>query len=95
LAVDGKQEPSEWDDCWTLSSCRQWSREEVEGRKIDAEWIEKIEGGERKRVLTFKETRSEKKLRNYSCPVPVFMVLTRLSLLYGRRLLVALQYILE
>jgi hypothetical protein len=28
-------------------------KEEVEGRKIDADWIEKIEGGERKRVLTF------------------------------------------
>jgi hypothetical protein len=56
----GEQEPSEWDDCWTLSSCRQWTREEVEGRKIDADWIEKIEGGERKRVLTFEETRSEK-----------------------------------
>jgi hypothetical protein len=60
LAVDGKQEPSEWDDRWTLSTCRHWTREEVEGRKIDADWIEKIEGEKGSACLTFKETRSEK-----------------------------------
>ena len=60
MVVDSKQGPTQWDDHWTLSSCRQWRREEVEGRKIDADRIEKIEEEKGSASLTFKKIRSEK-----------------------------------